>query len=56
MKIAFTMKFRGGKEIIVGIAIKLKIMMKFQWERDKHSTSLNVQNLVVESRIWEEKS
>ena len=52
MKIAFTMKFQCGKEIIVEIAIKPKSMMKFQWETDQYSTELNIQNPIVESRFW----
>ena len=51
MRIAFTMKFRRGKEIIARIAIKLKSMMKFRWERDKYSTPLNIQNPSVESLV-----
>ena len=27
-----------------GNAIKPKVMVKFQWERDKYSTALNIQN------------
>ena len=52
MKLAFTMKFQCGKEIIVGNAVKPKSMMKFQWETDQYSTALNIQNPIVESRFW----
>ena len=31
-------------------------MMKFQWETDQYSTTLNIQNPSVESRFWEEKN
>ena len=53
---AFTMKFQCRKEIIAWIVIKTESMMKFQWERDKYSTPLNVQKPSVESRFWEEKN
>ena len=49
MRIAFTVEFQRGKEIIAGIAIKSKSMMKFQWEQDQYSTALNIQNPSVES-------
>ena len=51
MRIAFTMEFRRGKEIIARIAIKPKSMMKFRWKRDKYSTPLNIQNPSVESLV-----
>ena len=38
-----------------GNAMKIAFMMKFQWETDKYSTALNIQNPSVESRFWEEK-
>ena len=38
-----------------GNAMKIAFMMKFQWETDNYSTALNIQNLSVESRFWEEE-
>ena len=55
MRIAFTMKFQSGKETNVENVIKSTEAMKFQRERDKYSTSLNIQNPSVGSRFWEEK-
>ena len=55
MRIAFAVKFQGGKETIAGVAIKPESRMKFQWETDQYSTALNIQNPSVESRFWEEK-
>ena len=49
------MKFQCGKEIIAGIAIKPKSMMKFQWETDQYSTALNIQKPSVNPQFWEEK-
>ena len=39
-----------------GNAMRIAFMMKFQWERDKYSTPLNIQNPSVESRSREEKN
>ena len=50
------MEFQSGKETIAEIVMKLKSMMKFQWETDQYSTALNIQNPSVESRFWEEKN
>ena len=55
MRIAFTMEFRRGKEIIARIAMKPKSMMKFRWERDKYSTPLNIQKSALNPQFWEEK-
>ena len=38
-----------------GNAMKIAFTMKFQWEKDKYSTPLNIQNPSVESRFGEEK-
>ena len=54
-EIAFTVKFQSGKEIIAWIAIKPESMMKFRWERDKYSTSLNIQKPALNLWFWEEK-
>ena len=39
-----------------GKANGFAFVTKFQWERDKYSTPLNIQNPSVESRLWEEKN
>ena len=39
-----------------GNAMRIALVTKFQWERDKYSTPLNIQNPSVESRFWEEKN
>ena len=39
-----------------GNTIKYKEVMKFQWERGKYSTALNIQKPIVNPQFWEEKN
>ena len=55
MQIAFMMKIPKWKRDYCGKAVRSTAVMKFQWETDKYSTALNIQNPSVESRFWEEK-